>query len=441
MEHTPTGLLAQLKVISKKDSSYCILLLLLILPFQFIVGYGLIDEVMLKHMSYGGNDPESVVALLASYGDFYFKTGRHPLIMIYNPLGLLLNQVTGSPGLSALILINLASGITLLLFYALLRRFDLSSFRAFLFTALLGSSVPHIFAGAIPETFIFTAMSILLLMVIHTYTDHERTFHIRFIPAAVLAFGMAVTSIAPIAMILLVRYWKRGLLYLMKVGAVHFILVFVITTILAYIQTRIYGSNFFLSGEGHFTHLIADFFDLKIIQEPFAALQEYMPPLVWNHTVAKHSCEISVLYFEGYYHGDHLFVWPLGDLQTYPIKVCASIAYLALMFISLWGWLSSRSTQKGLSVILILYVCFTLVFHMVFNPMEAHIFAVLYAFPQIALVAVGTHLFQLPGTWSAKLPAYTLNIVLVTLVGLVIANGLTAFLRVVNAINTFPWEF
>jgi hypothetical protein len=374
---------------SQQDLFYRLILVLFFGPLYFLLGEPLIDWIELEHLSFNGCDPDAVVAILTKGNDYYFKSGRHPLILIYNPIGQLLTLITKSHGMSALLMTVAAGIITQLLFFSYLRKCDLSSLRAFLFTFLLGSSFSHLLFGAIPESFIFTAASIIGLLLINISIKEDKRFYAAFLPASILAFGMSMTNLIPITLILFNRFYKRrGFTFCVKATSVITGIVILSTTILAGIQTMTYGSTYFLDiHDGHFSGAI-ELLSFPIVDDTFTSLHVYVPNLFLNNMIGPHSYTLEIHNYVCYYTGDHPVILPAYFTAQPNTRLLAIFGYLGLLALTLFNGLRKSIFRNGQFKLLGAYYAYCFVFHNVFDPSESIVHSNLYTFPLVGMMAL-----------------------------------------------------
>jgi len=123
--------------------------------------------------------------------DFVMR-GPHPFAyFIFRPFGWLLNAVTHDPALSAILLNTFAGGLCVFLAWLFIKRQFQSSIYASLIAGLLGLSTSHFFFGSVVETYIFSAMSLILFFLL-LETDRRSLFPV--ILASTLTFGITITN-------------------------------------------------------------------------------------------------------------------------------------------------------------------------------------------------------------------------------------------------------
>ena len=140
-----------------------------------------------------GADVERVVYDLTALGGDHSYTTMHPLfVLFFNPIGFLLAAVLGSKVNAAVILNSFFGGLCVVGARAFFRGAGLREFHAVAFAAALGLSSAHMFSGSVPETWIFTAFSLILLFLLSVTRPKKLAW---FIPAGVFSLGILTTNL------------------------------------------------------------------------------------------------------------------------------------------------------------------------------------------------------------------------------------------------------
>lgn len=123
--------------------------------------------------------------------DFVMR-GPHPFAyFIFRPFGLLLNVATNDPSLSALLLNTFTGGLCVFLAWLFIKRQFQNDIYALLIAGLLGISTSHLFFGSVVETYIFSAMSLILFFFL---LAADRRSLLTLILAGTLTFGITITN-------------------------------------------------------------------------------------------------------------------------------------------------------------------------------------------------------------------------------------------------------
>jgi len=123
--------------------------------------------------------------------DFVMR-GPHPFAyFIFRPFGRFLNLITNDPGLSAILLNTFTGGLCVFLAWLFIKRHFKNKVYALLIASLLGLSTSHFFFGSVVETYIFSAMSLILFFLL---LSTERRSLLPLIFSGTLTFGITVTN-------------------------------------------------------------------------------------------------------------------------------------------------------------------------------------------------------------------------------------------------------
>jgi len=118
--------------------------------------------------------------------------GPHPFAyFIFRPFGLSLNVLTHDPTLSAILLNTLAGGICVFLAWLFLKRQFQNKTYAFLMAGLLGVSASHFFFGSVIETYIFSALALILFFLL---LQSDSTSLMLLAASSALTFGITITN-------------------------------------------------------------------------------------------------------------------------------------------------------------------------------------------------------------------------------------------------------
>lgn len=122
----------------------------------------------------------------------FVMRGPHPFTyFILRPFGWILNLFTKDPELSALLLNTLAGSLSIFFAWLFIKRSFSSDIYALLIAGLLGVSASHLFWGSVVETYIFSAMSLILFYLL---LETKRSSDLSLILAGILTFGITFTN-------------------------------------------------------------------------------------------------------------------------------------------------------------------------------------------------------------------------------------------------------
>jgi hypothetical protein len=158
-------------------------------------------------------DVPSRIIDLTRVGGAHYRTQLHPLfVLLLNPLGLLLRAglhalgVEPSGRLAAILLTSAAGAAGVALVFAWLRRALGSGPRSLLWTLLFGLSSSQMVFGSIPETFVFSGLSLVAAFLV---ASAPRPFPLR-LGASVACFGMALSNIGAVFAARADSLWPDG---------------------------------------------------------------------------------------------------------------------------------------------------------------------------------------------------------------------------------------
>lgn len=123
---------------------------------------------------------------------YYEMRGPHPFsYFIFRPFGWFLNLITKNPPLSSILLNTLSGGLCVYLAWLFIYRQFKNNVYAFLMAGLLGLSTSHFFLGSVVETYIFSALALILFFLL--LQSNQRSI-VSLILASILTFGITFTN-------------------------------------------------------------------------------------------------------------------------------------------------------------------------------------------------------------------------------------------------------
>ncbi len=171
--------------------------------FLLYFGWGLAFHIRAARVFYYTDqlfdaDIPTRIMELARFGGPH-RTRLHPLFaLLLNPIGQALRAGLRAAGfdrsgrLTALLMSALAGALGVALFHVLLRRFGLAPRLSWLWSVLFGLSSSQLFFGSIPESFVFSGLSLVILFALSVGPPRPAALFL----AGVGSFGMAVTNLA-----------------------------------------------------------------------------------------------------------------------------------------------------------------------------------------------------------------------------------------------------
>ncbi len=125
-------------------------------------------------------------------GDSLEMRGPHPFAyLIFRPFGLLLNLFTGDFALSAILLNTFAGGLCVFLTWFYFKEHTQNPIYALLIAGLLGLSTAHFFFGSVVETYIFSALFLILFFVL---LQRNATSIGGLVFVGLITFGITLTN-------------------------------------------------------------------------------------------------------------------------------------------------------------------------------------------------------------------------------------------------------
>lgn len=123
--------------------------------------------------------------------DFEMR-GPHPFTyFIFRPFGLTLNLFTQDPTFSAILFNVLTGGMCVFLMWLLVKRKFGSKIYAFLMASLLGVSASHFALGSIIETYIYSALALVLFCLL---VVDEKSSLFSLAGVGIITFGITLTN-------------------------------------------------------------------------------------------------------------------------------------------------------------------------------------------------------------------------------------------------------
>lgn len=229
--------------------------------FALYLGWGLAFDRQAPEIfrdndrAFDADTPNRIICLTRREGAHYL-TRLHPLfVVLLNPAGRALRAVLELLGLvdrpgriSAIALTSTAAAIGVAALFLLLRRFGLDRVFAFLWSVLFALSSSQTFWGILPETFVFSAAGLLIILL--TWSLPRGSEPLR-VAAGVAAFGMAATNLALVALLPFLDRTRPGRRReaLRRAGR-HVGLVLVLAAALSILQNQLYPRTVFFFGHG-----------------------------------------------------------------------------------------------------------------------------------------------------------------------------------------------
>lgn len=111
------------------------------------------------------SDPRRVITELADSRGNHYRTKVHPIfVLMFNPLGSGLRKLLGSLDTAAIVLNALGGGIAAAAAFLFFLSQRMPLLQALAFTGTLAFSAAHLLYGSVPEAYIFSAASLIVML-------------------------------------------------------------------------------------------------------------------------------------------------------------------------------------------------------------------------------------------------------------------------------------
>jgi len=372
--------------------------------FALYVGWGLAFHLRSPRLFYyldeafDADIPSRIMDLTRPQGP-HLRAQFHPLfVLLLNPIGVALRAglrglgVEASGRAAAIALSAAAGGGGVAVFSVLLRGLGLASLRVVLWSLVFGLSASQFVFGSLPESWIFSGLSLLVLFALGTRPRPPRD---GLVVAGTAAFGMAVTNLA--AAVLVRARWlvSEGRVGRLVGGlARYLLLVLLATALLSALQSVVYpGASPFYRAD------------------PLA--REDRQSFVRNFELAERTGDLLAHLFFFDLTAPRLLVTETGTPRTTvdfpdpslaalrPEGAVHAVLWTALLFLAGWGLLRMR---EPLPLALLLWLALQAALHLVFGT-SLFLYSCQWTFAVVALVAVGTDRLSPPRALDASLLA------------------------------------
>lgn len=364
------------------------------------------------------SDPPRVIRDIAKPGADGGRSSVHPLFVLFvNPLGSALGRLLHSNTSAAVLLTSLAGGlcvaVALLVFVAL----GLPTRLSLLFSLFLGFSTTQLVFGSQPDTFLFGALALELMVLLVVFGVSE--YHL-IIPA-VAAFGITSTNLIPAALLRIGH--KRTSMRAGFLNATLLILAAIIVAIAFLgVQRKLYPrSESFLDtssyGEGVFrytaVHDTQKVFIHRVKEELYSfLLYDFVAPTIYVRELGQHF-QKSLLPIPRYTcdrvcrssltaagkvsllnkHPPHLTFEAPGFVPAYPVAGwLAAAIWSALILAAAWKLAFAPSGSLRLVTAVAAAVAFNFLLHLIYGD-DMFLYSAHYTFLILLLVVLGLREF------------------------------------------------
>ncbi len=372
--------------------------------FALYLGWGLAFHLRSPRLFYyldeafDADIPSRIMDLTRPQGP-HLRAQFHPLfVLLLNPIGVALRAglrglgVEASGRVAAITLSAAAGGGGVAVFSVLLRGLGLASLRVVLWSLVFGLSASQFVFGSLPESWIFSGLSLLVLFALGTRPRPPRD---GLVVAGTAAFGMAVTNLA--AAVLVRARWlvSEGRVGRLVGGlARYLLLVLLATALLSALQSVVYpGASPFYRAD------------------PLA--REDRQSFVRNFELAERTGDLLAHLFFFSLTAPRLLVTETGTPRTtvdFPDPSLAALRPEGAVHAVLWtallllAGLGLVRVREPLPLALVLWLVIQAALHLVFGT-SLFLYSCQWTFAVVALVAVGTDRLSPPRALDASLLA------------------------------------
>jgi hypothetical protein len=232
--------------LSLRSSLTFVLMGCLFWAIYFSIGSPLEKRDLFKNDLFFNSDTGRISVDMGVFTSSHKRSNVHPLFVLFvTPVASAVSYFAGSPTRGALFVNSFVGGLSIALAGLFLASAGLPLRRAVLFTLILGCSAAHLFFGSFPETYSFSAVSIILLMWLIL---KRPTRFFPFLLAGVFSFGVLLTN-AAIAMLAYASSFfpfklnlRTGGLFLLRI-CLYGVCVIGVTAALAALQLNIWPTT------------------------------------------------------------------------------------------------------------------------------------------------------------------------------------------------------
>lgn len=193
LERQQQTYLSEVKVVA------CVVIFFFFLIFYLYNGLNLITAERSKSQGIHDNDmyfqadSRYVVSALADADIKHNRILLHPLFIVYfNPLGHALNQIIQNRDITATVYCAMVGALGVVAAWFFFIMIGVGGFRSLLYASILGFSSSHLIFSVVPDTYIFSALGLIVLLMIACRS--RNLWH--WIAASVYLTGVTISNIA-----------------------------------------------------------------------------------------------------------------------------------------------------------------------------------------------------------------------------------------------------
>ncbi|MFH1836201.1 MAG: NPCBM/NEW2 domain-containing protein [Methanobacteriota archaeon] len=318
------------------------------------------------------------------------ETNKHPLfILFFNPQGLIISRFL-TRKLTALFITAVFGALAVSVFSQFLRLKNVTPLYTLLFSCLLGLSWAHFLFSSMPETFMFSACSMILLLAVYASVPLGRKYFAAYLAATIFSVGITITNFTLAAMLLVSKIRRLHPLRMAVVFIVFTVIVLAVTAGLAVIQKSFYPSSVLFFDDGarndFFGAVSADrtvyLMRYDILEEPIESLVSSLPHFFAFNVVASKTRTVNE-------HGGVHWTAFVTFSKTPIARKALILLYLAFAVTSLSLTVKHRFYKNDVFIILLLYFLWNFILHQFYGrDYWITTFSAHYTFPQIAILAL-----------------------------------------------------
>jgi len=320
------------------------------------------------------------------------RTTIHPLsVLLLNPLGSALRwllQTLGVPfaaRLAAALLCAVAGGAAVGVFRVLVHRLGVPSARAWAWTLVFATSASQIVFASVPESFVFSALS---LLVVFTLAGGPGTRETSRVAAGVASFGITITNLGAVALARAASLpWRTQRRRAAAVLARHVAVVLLVTALLSVVQAAVYPTArpFFLPeplGKAYRLAFVGSLAPRALAARGVEVASQLGFVCLAAPEVTVRQTDVS---------GTKVDFPPIPWRDLRPAGAAHAVLWALLLVVAAWGLgrpLAFPASSRGLVAALLLWLGAQAALHLVFGT-SLFLYSEDWTFALVALAAAG----------------------------------------------------
>jgi hypothetical protein len=191
----------------KRDIGFALAILTVFFVVYFSISTGLATAGLFRdNDTLFGIDARRAIDDMAVFASWHYRTAVHPsFVLLVNPFGLVLNLLTRSPEISAIVLNSVFGALGVALAFLLLKRFLADTTRAALLGLFFGFCASQLFLSIIPDTETLATVSLIATYMVLLLSLHsQRRLLGLWILAGAFSLAVVATNLAQVLICYLV---------------------------------------------------------------------------------------------------------------------------------------------------------------------------------------------------------------------------------------------